>query len=167
MKVQSKSTERLVDVSVLGSKDGELQVKVDDAQLSFALSPEGKGAFRVEQKGTSFDVYVIRDKKGTVWVHDGTQAYAFTLPEEGASSAASGKDKVVAPTPGKIVAINVAVGDQVEEGDSIVVLEAMKMEQRLSAEIAGEVAEILVAEQEQVDSDTVLVRIEASNKDEA
>ena len=73
----------------------------------------------------------------------------------------------MSPTPGKIVAIHVSVGDSVAEGDTLVVLEAMKMEQRLSAEVSGTVAEVLVEEQEHVDADVVLVRIDVAEVKEA
>lgn len=67
---------------------------------------------------------------------------------------------VKAPLPGVIVEIKVAVGDEVNVGDTVVVLEAMKMANNLDTEKAGKVTAILVKEGESVMEDTPLVVIE-------
>ncbi|ASP21719.1 acetyl-/propionyl-coenzyme A carboxylase alpha chain [Antarctobacter heliothermus] len=63
----------------------------------------------------------------------------------------------LAPMPGRVVSVHVAVGQAVEEGDRLVVLEAMKMEHTLRAGRAGQVAEVLVAEGDQVEAGAPLV----------
>ncbi len=67
---------------------------------------------------------------------------------------------VKAPLPGVIKEITVSVGDEVKVGDTVVVLEAMKMANNLDSEIAGTVKEILVKEGESVMEDTPLIVIE-------
>lgn len=65
-----------------------------------------------------------------------------------------------APLPGVITEICVAVGDEVKEGDTVVVLEAMKMANNLQAEKSGKVTAICVKQGENVMEDTPLVVIE-------
>ena len=65
-----------------------------------------------------------------------------------------------APMPGKITGVLVAQGDAVEEGQTLVTLEAMKMEHTVRAPRAGTVAEVAVAVGEQIDADRVLVTLE-------
>jgi len=67
---------------------------------------------------------------------------------------------VVAATTGSVWKVNVAVGDPVEVGDTVVVLEAMKMEIPVEAQTAGTVAALLVAEGDIVGTDQVLVELE-------
>ena len=67
---------------------------------------------------------------------------------------------VKAPLPGVITEIKVAVGDEVKAGDTVVVLEAMKMANNLDTEKGGKVTAILVQEGESVMEDTPLVVIE-------
>ncbi|WP_293785489.1 biotin/lipoyl-binding carrier protein [uncultured Aeromicrobium sp.] len=55
--------------------------------------------------------------------------------------------------------VEVAVGDRVEEGQPLLVLESMKMEIPVVADRAGEVAEILVSEGEVVEEGAVVVRL--------
>jgi len=65
-----------------------------------------------------------------------------------------------APLPGVITSIMVAVGDEVKKGDTVVVLEAMKMANNLEAEKDGKVTAICVKQGENVMEDTPLVVIE-------
>jgi acetyl-CoA carboxylase biotin carboxyl carrier protein len=58
---------------------------------------------------------------------------------------------------GTVWKIEVAVGDQIQEGDSVVILESMKMEMPVEAEDEGTVAEILVEEGQSVSEGDVLV----------
>ncbi len=65
-----------------------------------------------------------------------------------------------APLPGVITEIKVAVGDEVQAGDVVIVLEAMKMANNLEAEKAGKVTAILVTQGASVMEDTPLIVIE-------
>ena len=69
---------------------------------------------------------------------------------------------LIAPMPGKVVKIRVAVGDTVAAGATLLVLEAMKMEHSVHAPAAGVVAELRVALGEQVASDQVLAVVAAA-----
>ena len=67
--------------------------------------------------------------------------------------------KVCSPLPGTITSVNVKVGDAVAVGDSVVVLEAMKMQNNIEAENAGTITSIMVKEGDSVMEGTVLVTI--------
>ena len=101
-------------------------------------------------------------------------APAATAPTQGAAPAASGgapraaaaaggggRDKMTAPMPGVILTVDTAVGASVKRGDSLMVLEAMKMKNELKAPKDGVVAEIYVAAGQQVKFGETLVRFEA------
>ena len=72
----------------------------------------------------------------------------------------AGQNAVKTQMPGRIVRILVGVGDVVEEGDPLIVVEAMKMENELKATSAGTVSKICVAEGEQVQARTTLIELE-------
>ncbi len=65
----------------------------------------------------------------------------------------------IAPVPGRVVAVNVVVGQAVRAGDTLVVMEAMKMEHRIEAPHDGVVAELFCAVGDQVDAHQVLVGV--------
>ena len=68
--------------------------------------------------------------------------------------------EVTVPMVGKIVGVNVKVGDSVGEDDQIATLEAMKMEMPIVAPVSGTVKEIKVAAGQDVEADSVLAIIE-------
>ena len=69
---------------------------------------------------------------------------APAAPVAAPKAAAAGGAKIASPLPGTVLSINVAVGDSVAVGQTVAVLEAMKMENNISADRAGVVKEICV-----------------------
>ncbi|MBR0330363.1 MAG: carboxylase, partial [Alistipes sp.] len=67
---------------------------------------------------------------------------------------------IMAPLPGRVVAIKVAVGDEVKVGQEVVVLEAMKMENSIESDYKGKVKQILVAEGDSVQTNSILIEVE-------
>ncbi len=95
-------------------------------------------------------------------VHDGgrrlrLQAVPMYRPER--SSAVGTGNRLLAPMPGRVVLVKAAPGDEVEAGQELMVIEAMKMELSLKAPRAGTVAEVRAAAGDFVEADTVLVAL--------
>ncbi|MBQ5878694.1 MAG: carboxylase [Alistipes sp.] len=67
---------------------------------------------------------------------------------------------IMAPLPGRVVAIKVAVGDEVKVGQEVVVLEAMKMENSIESDYKGKVKQILVVEGDSVQTNSILIEVE-------
>jgi 3-methylcrotonyl-CoA carboxylase alpha subunit len=80
--------------------------------------------------------------------------------KDGAHGAAAGSGTIVAPMPGKVIAVEVSAGQAVTKGQKLLTLEAMKMEHTLTAPFDGTVAELNAAPGQQVQVDALLVRIE-------
>ena len=78
-----------------------------------------------------------------------------------AAAEPGGDGRVLAPMPGRVLALDVSVGTAVAVGDRLLVLEAMKMEHRLVAKVAGTVRAVHVGEGDQVGDGMVLVEIGA------
>ncbi|OPY03218.1 MAG: Glutaconyl-CoA decarboxylase subunit gamma [Syntrophorhabdus sp. PtaB.Bin047] len=68
--------------------------------------------------------------------------------------------EVTCPMVGKIVKVDVKVGDKVAEDDQVAILEAMKMEMPIVAPAAGTVKEIFVEAGQEVEADTVIATLE-------
>ena len=118
----------------------------------------------VTVNGENYSVEMEKEpepEKKKVVIKSGAQAQPEAAASEGASAAKVNTNNALkAPLPGVIREINVAVGDEVAVGDTVVVLEAMKMANNLEAEKAGKVTAILVQIGESVMDDTPLVVIE-------
>ena len=89
----------------------------------------------------------------------GPEAPVSSGTAKGGRPKPSGPGDVTTPMPGRIVKVLVAQGDQVSTGDPVLVIEAMKMENRVAAPIDGTVNAIHVKEGDQVNSDETLIQI--------
>jgi 3-methylcrotonyl-CoA carboxylase alpha subunit len=92
----------------------------------------------------------------------GARSLAWTIPDplDRGAAAAGHEGDVVAPMPGLVREVAVAVGEAVVAGQRLAVLEAMKMEHALKAPRDGVVAAVLAAAGDQVEAGTALVRLE-------
>lgn len=80
-------------------------------------------------------------------------------PQKSTEEVGAGSTAVMAQMPGKVIRLLTRVGDFLQEGDSILVLEAMKMEVHISAPVEGIVSDIRVAEGDQIAAGHVLASI--------
>ena len=103
------------------------------------------------------------DNEGISIQKDATFVFVPFYSSVGAATSAS-SGAITAPMPGKIIALNVAVGDKVTEGDALVVMEAMKMEQTLTAPRDGIITEIGAGVGELVTDGAILVSLEEEKK---
>ena len=72
----------------------------------------------------------------------------------------SGSKEVVSPIQGQVTNIKVKVGDKVQKGDVLIIVEAMKLENEVVSPFEGQVAEILVTKGQNVKAKDVIVTIE-------
>lgn len=123
--------------------------------------------------GTEFDVDIEMD--GGIWTAtvEG-RTFKIEVPDSGPvvkkKRSQGGKKKksgtVSANIPGKIVTIEVNEGDVVEEGQVILILEAMKMQNEIQAPISGTVSSVTCEEGQSIEANVPLVVIEPDAKDE-
>ena len=71
----------------------------------------------------------------------------------------------ICPLPGTVIAVHVDTGREVAEGDVLMIVEAMKMEHKITAPTAATVAEVLFAVGDRVDSGDLLVRLDTESDD--
>jgi biotin carboxyl carrier protein len=146
---------------------GGLQVRVDDQPIDVdARLPRcGTGSLLLDSVSYVVDLGEGRGRGETHVMVDGE---AFRVQTEsptrrrrsGSTRASDGAgQRLVAPMPGKVVAVLVEVGQPVEPGAGLVVLEAMKMENEFRATGAGVVAELHVAAGQAVNAGDLLVVI--------
>jgi acetyl-CoA/propionyl-CoA carboxylase biotin carboxyl carrier protein len=116
----------------------------------------------VEVNGKRFQVAMFVPESAMAVAAAPGKPRAAARPRRGASAsaAAAGSGAVAVPMQGTIVKVLVAVGDAVEAGQPVCVLEAMKMENQITADKAGTVAEVKVAPGDSVGTGDVVIVIE-------
>jgi 3-methylcrotonyl-CoA carboxylase alpha subunit len=87
--------------------------------------------------------------------------YSFNLRTDGSANHSASSGTILSPMPGRIIAVEVALGQTVTKGQKLLTLEAMKMEHSLTAPFDGVVAELNAETGAQVQVEALLVRIEA------
>ena len=132
---------------------GERELNLDAVHLQgFALSLiAGTGSYRCD---------IDPGKNGQIRVLVGETVYPLEILDErrlrmrraGGKFTLEGPQRIDAPMPGKVTRVLVKAGDQVEEGQGLVVVEAMKMENELKSPKAGKVTELHAVEGEAVES---------------
>lgn len=100
----------------------------------------------------------------TLWVKIAGETHALRWQSEvdhfAEEAGGAGDHLARAPMPGSVIAIHVAAGEQVSEGDPLLLIESMKLEMAIRAPCAGIVAEVHVAPGGTFDRDALLVTLE-------
>ena len=132
--------ESTVDVEILQAKDGKLDLLID---------------------GKRTTAYVSSDNAKR-WVTVNGQTFVL-IKSSGAKQRGAGHDhasELAAPMPGQVRAVNVSEEESVKKGQTLLVLEAMKMEIRIQAPRDGKVKKLFVRQGQTVEREQVLIEIE-------
>jgi 3-methylcrotonyl-CoA carboxylase alpha subunit len=124
-----------------------------------------EGQFRAGDSAATNALRSDMTPSGEVMVTERGQSrvFSFHAPRPGAGHSAHDGD-IVAPMPGKVIAVEVSAGQAVTKGQRLLVLEAMKMEHALVAPFDGTVAELAATAGDQVQVEALLARIEAAGE---
>jgi biotin carboxyl carrier protein len=157
----------IAEVVGVGSHEFELvrdasvaRIQIDGVPYRVASSRQADGSHEVLLDGRKYTTWVVQ-RGDKALVHAFGRAWTVVLhdPVRDASAAADASDACIAPMPGTVVELRVAVGDAVAAGQVLMVIESMKMQMNLEAARDGVVAEINCARGEVFDRDAVLIRL--------
>jgi biotin carboxyl carrier protein len=162
----------------LEGRDTEVEVRTEGGRVLLSLDgrsleadfvrlPDGE-VYSLLIGGRSHEVRVSPgDGLVEVSVHGSTIPVEVRHPLEKAlqsvqrTGATRAGETILAPMPGVVVALKVAAGDTVAPGQAVAVVEAMKMQNELTARTGGVVSEVMVAERASVGAGQVLMRLRA------
>lgn len=115
--------------------------------------------YSITVNGKAYDVAVEEIDAGSAPAPVAQTATPASTPAPAASAPVADGTKVTAPMPGTILDIHASVGDTVEAGQAIMVLEAMKMENDVNAPCAGKILSINTTKGSAVETGAVLAVI--------
>ena len=139
----------------------EYKYKINGNTYKVAVGDIDNGIAQVEVNGTPYKVEL--EKKESVKVVSAPRPSAAPRTQAGEkviSAASAGGVQVKAPLPGVVISIAVKVGDTVKASDTVVVLEAMKMENAIHAGRDGKVAAVNVNAGDSVLEGAALITLE-------
>ncbi|HET9492124.1 MAG TPA: biotin/lipoyl-containing protein [Methylomirabilota bacterium] len=165
MKFVATTGDRAEPVDITGA-DGAYRVTIGDQVWEVDARRTAPGMYSLLIGGVSY-VADVDEREGVSLVHVGGETHTVQVEEHtrymirtrGGASAPRGARTITAPLPGRITQVAVQAGDAVAPGDTLVVIEAMKMENEFKASAAGRVVEVRVAPGQAVNAGDVLLVI--------
>ena len=146
-----------IEITYRSNRDGSFTVNKGITAKIIEWTPSG---IDIEVNNSRFFSKITRDSDSVV-VHGpwGDALFKilprFTLP--GSEQQAGG---LVAPMPGKVIDLKVKVGSKVKKGDTLVILEAMKMEHQVKASEDGKVTKVLIKKDDQLENGALLMVVD-------
>ncbi len=146
-----------IEITYRSNRDGTFNVNNGTTAKIIEWTPSG---IDIEVNNSRFFSKITRDSDSIV-VHGpwGDALFKilprFTLP--GSEQQAGG---LVAPMPGKVIDLKVKVGSKVKKGDTLVILEAMKMEHQVKASEDGKVTKVLIKKDDQLENGALLMVVD-------
>ena len=153
-KINFRYLEKDLEVTYKANRDGSFDV--NDGTVARVIKWTSSG-IDIEVNNSRFFSKVTRDNDNIV-VHGpwGDALFKilprFTLP--GSEAQAGG---LIAPMPGKVVDLKVKTGSKVKKGDTLVILEAMKMEHQVKAPEDGKITKVLIKKDDQLENGALLM----------
>jgi biotin carboxyl carrier protein len=146
-----------VELTALGG--GSARARIDGDEEVVTILDSTFGDARIVRSGRRVVRLFSARRRGSIWVTAGPAQFEFIPVETRSGRRHHGlaTPEITAPMPGKVVKLPVTEGQQVDTGDVLVVLEAMKMETALHAESPALVKQIRVGVGQMVDHGAVLL----------
>jgi len=148
-----------VELTAIGGRSVRARINGNEEVVAVVESTFAEG--EIVRIGRRASRVFSERRRGSIWVAAGPAQFEF-IPVEARSSRRThglATPEITAPMPGKVVKLPVTEGQQVQAGDVLVVLEAMKMETALHAESAAVVKQICVSVGQMVDHGAVLLML--------
>lgn len=132
------------------------------ASAALSLRVVGPGEFLVEGPAGPRRGFAVRDG-GVFWVHFAGVTWRLEEERDAARRRSGTAPAIAAPMPGQVLRVLVEVGDRVEKGQALLVVEAMKMQLEISAPHAGTVRSVAVGPGDKVAPGVPLAEVEAED----
>jgi biotin carboxyl carrier protein len=157
-------TKHVVDLEKEGSS---YKVSLDGQAVDADVILAAPNAVSVILNGTAFEIHIAPSLDGTYKLQTGPHEFqgdvrdprAWRGRKQGALEA-EGRQQILAPMPGKVVRLLVKVGDGVEAGQGLVVVEAMKMQNEIRSPKKGKVERLQAKEGQSVNAGDILAWVD-------
>ena len=143
------------------------RVLLDGRTVEADATPVSPNTISVLLGGRAYEVHVTPALDGTVKLQSGPHEFTAGIQDPRAwrgrkqgAMEAEGRQPIVAPMPGKVIRLLVRAGDEVEAGQGLVVVEAMKMQNEIRSPKRGKVERVVATEGQNVNAGEVLAWVD-------
>jgi len=170
MKVEAILNKKKTELELLSKENNIYKIKINDKVYDFDVITFGNGSYSIiynnkswdfeASKSTEFNTYNV-NKFGLsfkIEIEDSLSKYK----KNKVSGMGDGQNNIIAPMPGKIVKVFVKPGQEVKEGDTVLIISAMKMESEFKSAVNGIIKKVNVKDNDIVNGDQLLVEIESN-----
>ena len=154
--VEGETCHGLVESELMAARAAELEAEGPTVGADVAVPGLREDVRSIEVDGRRFEVRLLRPEPGFAELARRRRERA-----RGGVGAGAGRDAIVSPMQGTVLAVEVAEGDEVEAGQVLCIVEAMKMENEVHAHRAGRVRELSVAPGQPVKTGQVICVVTA------
>ena len=160
---------RIAEIELVSKDGNKVQLTIDGKPYEVDVVMAENGICSILHDGQSYNAELIKSEGGKNYrVNTHFSSYSIDIVDSQAKYLRTRKkeedkqdDKIVSPMPGKILDVSIEVGQEINKGDTLVVLEAMKMQNVIIASQKGRVRRVCVVAGQTVSKDEILVEIGA------
>ena len=169
MAVEVKIGNRIAWVDLVGQNGNLLEIDIDGKVLKVDVMHTANGTFSILADGHSYNIELVpqnKPKKYTAYTLyeefdvEIIDAEARYLLNRGGAGMSNSDKKISSPMPGKVVKVCVNEGEDVTEGQTAVIISAMKMESEYKVPMDGKVKKVNVTEGDTIEGNQILVELE-------
>lgn len=158
---------RVAEIELISKEGNLVRLSLDGKEFEVDVTMLREGVYSILRDGRSYNAELSHsDDRKTYMVNTVTSTQKVQIVDAKAKYLRMKRggddrqdDKIVSPMPGKVVSIPVEVGTELKAGDTVVVIEAMKMQNNYKVATDCVVKEILVNEGDAVQSDQVMITL--------
>jgi biotin carboxyl carrier protein len=167
MKTLTKNGKHHEEIKIIERKGSLLTATIGNRKYLLDVEKVEHGVYSVLHNNTSHNMEIIKsDKKNFYTINTQYQTFDIEISAAGfnegnAKKKSNNSEKIVAPIPGKVIAVKISPGDPVEEDQTVVILSAMKMENELKSPIDGIITKVNTKTDAIVKEGSVLIEVKA------
>jgi biotin carboxyl carrier protein len=160
--------ERTAEVEIIEKDNNIVKIAIDGKIYDIDIVMVENGVFSILHNNKSYNVELTRNTAKNYTVNTLYESFEVEIVDaqskyiknRGLGDTGDDADRIFSPMPGKVVKINVQVGDVVPAGETVIVVEAMKMQSEYKVKSERVIKEVLVNEGDTVESNQTLIILE-------
>lgn len=157
--IQFKQGDDLIDVVVsTNGASNDWSIRIGDETLNVTAKLEDSNTISAQVDNHKTTATVVH-KDSSVFIFHQDDVHELTIPEPSFTKSSISSGSLLSPMPGRVIKVNVSEGQEVEEGECLMIMEAMKMEHQIKASGAGKVKNVFFKEGDLVEAKKVLIEM--------